>query len=258
MYERHQNSGRKTAGNIIFGIYPLLEALQAGKEVEKIMLSRELRNTQVREIISLAEQLEIPVQKVPPEKLDSLTRSNHQGVVAFTSLIEYQPLEDILIKVFETGRQPLFLILDRITDVRNAGAISRSAECAGVDALIVPSRGSAQINADAIKTSAGALNLIPVHRSPNLKHTLRYLRDSGVKIVAVSEHATEDYDRADLTCPIAFVVGSEEDGISAEYLRLCDEKIRIPLKGAIKSLNVSVAVGIVLFEALRQRKALTI
>ena len=258
MYERQSKLGRRPTENIIFGIHPVLEALHAAREIEKILLSRELRNTQVREIISLAEQLEIPVQKVPPEKLEKLTRSNHQGVVAFISLIEYQPLEDILIKAYEAGRQPLFVILDRITDVRNTGAISRSAECAGVDALIVPSRGSAQINADAIKTSAGALNLIPVHRSPNLKSTLRYLHDSGVKLVAVTEHASDDYDGADLTGPLAFVVGSEEDGISAEYLRLCDESIKIPLKGVIGSLNVSVATGVILFETLRQRKAITL
>jgi len=253
MYDKHFSGQRRQPENLIYGIHPILEALNAGKDIEKILLSRELRNTQVKEITFLAEQLEIPVQKVPNEKLDSFTRANHQGMVAFVSMIEYQPVEDILIRSFESGRQPMFIILDRVTDVRNMGAIARSAECAGIDALIVPTRGSAQVNADAIKTSAGALNIIPVHRSPNLKNTLRYLRDSGIKLIAVTEHGSTDYTTVDLTGPLAFIMGSEDEGISPEYLKLCDDKIKIPLLGTISSLNVSVATGIVIFEALRQR-----
>ena len=253
MYEKHFKGPRKQPENLIYGIHPILEALNAGKDIEKILLARELRNPQVREITAAAEKLEIPVQKVPNEKLDSFTKANHQGIVAFVSMIEYQPIEDVLIHVFEAGRQPVFVILDRITDVRNFGAIARSAECAGVDALIIPSRGSAQINADAIKTSAGALNIIPVHRSPNLKNTIHYLKDSGVRLVAVTEHGSSDYGKSDLTGPIAFILGSEEDGISPEYLKLCDERIKIPITGTISSLNVSVAAGIIIFETLRQR-----
>jgi len=253
MYEKHFKGPRKQPENLIYGIHPILEALNAGKDIEKILLSRELRNAQVREITSIAEKLEIPVQNVPNEKLDSFTKANHQGIVAFVSLIEYQPIEDILLRAFESGRQPMFIILDRITDVRNMGAIARSAECAGVDAIIVPSRGSAQINADAIKTSAGALNIIPVHRSPNLKNTLRYLKDSGVRLIAVTEHGSTDYSITDLTGPSAFIMGSEEDGISSEYMKFCDDKVQIPLTGSIGSLNVSVAAGIILFEAVRQR-----
>lgn len=253
MYEKHFNGPRKQPENLIYGIHPILEALNAGKDIEKIMLSREVRNPQVREITGIAEQREIPVQKVPNEKLDSFTKANHQGIIAFVSMIEYQPIEDLLMRCFESGRQPMFIVLDRITDVRNFGAIARSAECAGVDALIIPSRGSAQINADAIKTSAGALNIIPVHRSPNLKDTLRYLKDSGVKLIAVTEHGSTDYGTTDLTGPVAFILGSEEDGISPEYLKLCNERIKIPLTGTISSLNVSVAAGIIIFETLRQR-----
>jgi 23S rRNA (guanosine2251-2'-O)-methyltransferase len=255
MYEKHFKGLRKQPENLIYGIHPILEALNAGKYIEKIMLSRELRNPQVREISALAEQLEIPVQKVPNEKLDSFTKANHQGIIAFVSMVEYQPIEDILIRAFESGKQPMLIILDRITDVRNMGAIARSAECAAADALVIPSRGSAQINADAIKTSAGALNLLPVHRSPNLKNTLRYLRDSGVKLVAVTEHGSTNYATTDLTGPIAFILGSEEDGISPEYLKLCDERIKIPLPGTISSLNVSVAAGVIIFETLRQRNS---
>jgi len=253
MYEKHFKGPRKQPENLVYGIHPILEALNAGKDIEKILLSRELRNQQVREITDLAEKLEIPVQKVPNEKLDSFTKANHQGIVAFVSMIEYQPIEDILIHTFESGKQPIFIVLDRITDVRNFGAIARSAECAGVDAIIIPSRGSAQVNADAIKTSAGALNIIPVHRSPNLKNTLRYLRDSGVRLVGVTEHGSTDYGSTDLTGPIAFILGSEEDGISPEYLKLCDDRVQIPLIGTISSLNVSVAAGIIIFETLRQR-----
>jgi 23S rRNA (guanosine2251-2'-O)-methyltransferase len=253
MYEKHFKGPRKQPENLIYGIHPILEALNAGKDIEKILLSRELRNLQVREITSAAEKLEIPVQKVPNEKLDSFTKANHQGIVAFVSMIEYQPIESLLLNTFEAGKQPMFIILDRITDVRNFGAIARSAECAGVDALIIPSRGSAQVNADAVKTSAGALNLVPVHRSPNLKDTLRYLKDSGIRLIAVTEHGSTDYGTTNLAGPVAFILGSEEDGISPEYIKLCDDRIKIPLLGTIGSLNVSVAAGIIIFEALRQR-----
>lgn len=253
MYEKHFRERRKQPENIIYGIHPVYEALQAGSEIEKIMIARDIKSIQVRDILKLAEEREIPVQKVPNEKLGSIVQANHQGIIAFVSLIEYQPLEDVLMNVYEKGEQPLLMVLDRITDVRNMGAIARSAECAGVHAIIIPSRGSAQINADAVKTSAGALNLVPVHRSPNLKNTLRYLLDSGVNLVAVSEHGSTNYTAAQLDGPIAFVMGSEEDGISPEYLKLCNERVMIPLKGSIGSLNVSVAAGIILFEALRQR-----
>lgn len=253
MYEKHFKGPRKQPENLIYGVHPILEALNNGKDIEKILLSREMRNPQVREITQMAERLEIPVQKVPNEKLDSFTKANHQGIVAFVSMVEYQAIEDILFKSFESGKQPLLLILDRVTDVRNLGAIARSAECAGVDGLVVPSRGSAQINADAVKTSAGALNSLPVHRSPNLKNTLRYLKDSGLRLIAVTEHGSTNYSKTDLTGPVAFVMGSEEDGISPEYLKFCDERVQIPLTGSIGSLNVSVAAGIIIFETIRQR-----
>jgi 23S rRNA (guanosine2251-2'-O)-methyltransferase len=238
---------------MIYGIHPVLEALEAGKEIEKIMIQRDLKSGILKEILTLATEQEVPVQKVPSEKLDGLTRGTHQGIVAFVSLIDYQPIENILMEVYENGETPLFIILDRITDVRNLGAIARSAECAGVHALIVPSRGSAQVNADAIKTSAGALNNLRVHRSPNLKDTLRYLKDSGVKVVAVTEHGNEIYHKTDLSGPLALIMGSEEDGISPEYLKYSENRIKIPLLGATGSLNVSVATGIVLFETRRQR-----
>jgi len=239
--------------NMIYGLRPVIEALKAGKEFDRILLQRDARNEQVKELIKLARESGVLMQQVPAEKLDRLTRSNHQGVVGFMAVISYQAIEDVLMDVFEKGKTPLIVVLDRVTDVRNMGAIARSAECAGVDALVIPSRGGAQINADAVKTSAGALNTIPVHRSDNLKDTLQYLKQSGLTLVAASEHARDNYYDADLTVPLAIIMGSEEDGVSPEYLKLADAKVKIPLYGSISSLNVSVAAGILLFEAVKQR-----
>jgi 23S rRNA (guanosine2251-2'-O)-methyltransferase len=252
-HHRHRHQKKQEEG-FIYGIRPIQEALDAGREIEKILVQRDIRSEGIRGIMHLAGNAGIPVQKVPAEKLNFLTQGNHQGVVAFMSLIEYRSLDSIIMDVFDSGKSPLLVMLDRITDVRNFGAIARSAECAGANALIIPSRGSALINADAVKTSAGALNNIPVHRSPNLKDTLQYLKDSGIMVAAVTEYGKKNYDQADLSRPLVLVLGSEEDGISVEYLRLCDEKLRIPMSGTTASLNVSVAAGIVLFEAGRQRR----
>jgi 23S rRNA (guanosine2251-2'-O)-methyltransferase len=253
MFEKHNRPAFRAPENMIYGTHPVLEALHAGKEIEKILLSREAKNPQIREITHLAQKGEIPIQKVPTEKLNSLTRANHQGIIAFTSLIEYQSIENILMQIYESGEMPLFVILDRVTDVRNLGAIARSAVCAGAHGIIIPSRGSAQINSDAVKTSAGALNTLPVHRCANLKNTLAYLKESGISIVAVSEHADHHYYQINFKTPMALLMGSEEDGISPEYLKLCDNKVSIPMTGSIGSLNVSVAAGIMLFETVRQR-----
>ncbi|NVO20392.1 MAG: 23S rRNA (guanosine(2251)-2'-O)-methyltransferase RlmB [Bacteroidetes bacterium] len=255
MQEFRHRAPQKKRENMIYGIHPVLEALEAGKEIEKIMLQRDGKSNAFREIMSLATRLEVPLQKVPSEKLDNLTRGAHQGVVAFVSLVDYQPIENILMGIYDNGESPLLIILDRVTDVRNLGAIARTAECAGVHALIVPSRGSALINADAVKTSAGALNNIAVHRSPNLKETLQYLKDSGLCIVAVTEHASNIYYQSDLSGPLVLILGSEEDGISPEYLKYADKKVQIPLFGSTGSLNVSVAAGIAIFETLRQRNS---
>lgn len=240
---------------MIFGSRPILEALTAGKELEKVFLLRGTRNPTTDEIVKLAKDREVPVVTVPVEKLNKLTRKNHQGAVALISPISYQPLSEIVTSLFEQGRNPLLLILDRVTDVRNFGSIARNAECMGVDAIVIPSRGGAQINADAMKTSAGALNLVPVCREPNLKETIDYLKDYGFQIVACTEkteHQITDYS-VDMVGPTAILMGSEEDGISPEYLKRADVKLRIPLMGQIGSLNVSVATGIILYEAMRQR-----
>lgn len=249
----HKHEHKPFPENLIYGVHPVLEALYAGKEIEKILLQRESGSPQVKEILQMAAKAEVPVQKVPAEKLNRLIRGNHQGVAAFVSLIAYQPLEPLLMDAFEKGEVPVILILDRITDVRNIGAIARTAECAGVAALVVPAQGGGQLNADAIKTSAGALNTLPVHRSSNLKITINYLKQSGFRIVAVTEHGKQPYFNADFLVPTALILGSEEDGISPEYLKLTDETIKIPMKGKTASLNVSVATGIILFELLRQQ-----
>jgi 23S rRNA (guanosine2251-2'-O)-methyltransferase len=191
---------------------------------------------------------------VPVYKLNKVASGkNHQGVVAFLASITYHNIADVLPEVFKSGKTPLILVLDRITDVRNFGAIARSAECAGVDAIIIPSRGAAQVNGDAIKTSAGALHKIPVCKEDNLKTTLEYLKESGLTIAACTEKGSEPHYKTDLTGPLAVIMGSEEDGVSGEYIKRSDKKILIPMSGTIESLNVSVATGIVLFEVLRQR-----
>ncbi len=240
---------------MIFGMHPILEALTAGKELERIFLLRGAKSPATDELLQLAKGLEVPVVTVPLEKLNKLTRKNHQGAVALISPITYVPLAETVTALFEQGKNPLLLILDRITDVRNFGSIARNAECMGVDAIVIPSRGGAQINADAVKTSAGALHLVPVCREPNLKDTLDYLKDFGFQIVACTEKTEDNLtDMAlDMVGPTAIIMGSEEDGISPEYLKRADARVRIPLIGKIGSLNVSVATGIILYEAMRQR-----
>ncbi len=196
---------------------------------------------------------DIPYQFVPPEKLNRVTDKNHQGVIAYIAEIIYYSVEDLLTQTFEKGKVPLVLILDRITDVRNFGAVARSAECAGVDFIIIPSRGAAQINGDAIKTSAGALHRLPVCREDNLKTTIDYLKEYGLQIVACHEKTETLIYHVDLKKPTCIIMGSEEDGISNEYLKRSDVQAKIPMPGKIASLNVSVACGIVLFEAVHQR-----
>lgn len=179
---------------------------------------------------------------------------NHQGVIAFISPVVYQRIEDIIPAIYEEGRNPFIVVLDSVTDVRNFGAIARTCECAGVDAIVIPAVGSAPINADAIKTSAGALLSIPVCREMNLGNTLKFLTASGLKLIAATEKADSEYVEATYNDPVAIVMGSEDEGISPDHLRLCQDLVSIPLFGKIESLNVSVAAGIIIYEAVRQRK----
>jgi 23S rRNA (guanosine2251-2'-O)-methyltransferase len=243
----------KEIEDLIFGTRAVIEAIRAEKEINKILVQKGLNNELFSELRNELRGLEIPLQFVPKEKLDRLTRKNHQGVIGFTSPVTYSSIETLLPGVFEKGKVPLLLMLDRVTDVRNFGAIARTAECMGVDAIIIPSRGGAQVTSDAVKTSAGALHRIPVCREDNLKKTLHFLNDSGLEIVACTEKTEKNLDAIDMTTPCCIIMGSEEDGISGEYLKLSKHKVRIPMLGNIESLNVSVATGMILYEATRQR-----
>ena len=240
--------------NLIYGLRPILEAIHAGKEIDKLFIQAGLKGELYKELNDLANTHRIPTQFVPIEKINKLAPNNNQGVVGFLSQVSYQSLENVIMSTFEDGRTPLVLILDRITDVRNFGAIVRTAECVGIDAIVIPSKGAAQINEDAIKTSAGAVHTVNICREDNLKTTIHFLKASGLQVVAATEKARINYTDADFTKPTAIIMGSEEDGVSNEYLKLCDQQLCIPLLGKIQSLNVSVACGVMLYEAIRQRK----
>lgn len=237
----------------IFGTRAVIEAIQQGKNIEKILLKKGISNELIQQMSSLIRENNIPFQYVPLEKINRVTRKNHQGVIAYISPIEYSDIESVLPGIYESGKTPLLLILDQITDVRNFGAIVRSAECGGVDAVIIPEKGMARIGADAIKTSAGALYYVPVCKSGNLYNTVKFLSDSGVKIVASTEKGEKLYTEADFKTPIAIIMGSEDTGISPAILKLASEQVKIPVLGKIESLNVSVAAALMIYEASRQR-----
>ena len=238
---------------MVFGIRAVIEAIQADKEIDKILVKRELQGDLSRELFEVLKGRDIPVQRVPAERLDRLTRKNHQGVIAFIPAITYERLENIIPFVYEQGKNPFIVLLDGVTDVRNFGAIARTCECAGVDAIVIPSKGSVTVNADAVKTSAGALHTLPVCREQNLKDTLQFLKSSGFHIVAATEKGDYDYTKADYTGPMCIIMGAEDKGVSYDNLALCDEWVKIPMLGTIESLNVSVAAGILIYEAVKQR-----
>lgn len=239
--------------NLIFGLRPLIEAIEAGKEFEKIYLKKGADGVLFNELVDLCKQKRIREQWVPVEKLNYLTRSNHQGAVGVTSAIEYVDVHDMLAAVPE-GETPLIVVFDGVTDVRNFGAIARSAECAGAHGLIMPLKNSAPVNAESMKSSAGALSLIPVSRVGSIRNTLRMLQAEGLQVVGASEKSDTLLYDAPLTGPTALVMGSEDVGISKEVLKLCDRQVSIPMSGTIESLNVSAAAAVLLFEVVRQRK----
>ena len=238
--------------NLIFGIHPLIEALEAGREIDKILLKRGLRSSEVSHIMDVAKERTIPVQIVPEERLTRLTRKQHQGVIAFISEIEYTQLDQLIPMLYEEGRSPFVVLLDGLTDVRNFGAIARTAECAGVDAIIIPERGSVSVTADAVKTSAGALHRIPVCRVSSIQAAVTLLQENGIQIIAASEKAADIYTESELSLPLGLVLGAEDRGVSQDVLRRADKIVRIPQVGAIGSLNVSVAGGILIYEVVRQ------
>ena len=253
MYTNSFNRPKRESNQLVFGIRAVIEAIKSGQEIESLYIQRGLKGDIFHELKALITEYQLSAQQVPVEKLNRLTPKNHQGVVAFISPISYQKIEDIIPMIYENGEVPLVLLLDGITDVRNLGAIARTAACSGVHAIVVPSKGSAQINPDTIKTSAGALYTIPVCRVESLSKTARFLQESGLQLVACTEK-TEDYlYKPDYTAPTAIIMGSEEDGISNDLIRISDHLAKIPMFGEIESLNVSVSSGIILYEAVRQR-----
>lgn len=237
----------------IFGIRAVMEAIEAGKQIDKIFIKKDLSGELATELIELVRRHRIVTQRVPVQRIDKITRKNHQGVVAILSTITYHRLDHLVPALYEDGVLPFIVVLDGITDVRNFGAIARTCECAGVDAIVIPEHGSVSVQADAVKTSAGALLHMPVCRERNTVSAVRLLKDSGYKVVAVTEKADINYTLTDYTCPVALVMGSEDTGISDEVIKLCDTFVSIPMFGHIGSLNVSVAAGVLMYEVVRQR-----
>ena len=238
---------------IIFGVRAVIEAVEAGKEIDKILVKKDIQSDLSKELFTALRGKMVPVQRVPVERLNRVTRKNHQGDIAYVSAVTYQKLEDLVPFLYEQGKNPFFVMLDGVTDVRNFGAIARTCECAGVDAVVIPMKGSVSVNADAVKTSAGALHTLPVCREQSLNTTIKYLKDSGFRILAATEKGDYNYTQGDYTGPICLIMGSEDKGISAENLSLCDEWMTIPILGNIQSLNVSVAAGVLIYEAVKQR-----
>ncbi len=238
---------------IIIGIRAVKEAAINGEDIDKVLISRGLRGDGFNEMLNILRQHNVPFQFVPIQKINHISKKNHQGVIAFSSPITLHNYEDIIQDTYEKGIVPLIIILDNITDVRNFGAISRTAECAGANAIIIPEKGSARISSETIKSSAGALFHIPVCRVKKLKDTILTLKNSGIQIVAATEKAEELYYNTDFTMPTAIILGSEEKGISSEIIKIADKPVKIPLAGKIESLNVSVACSVIIYEAVRQR-----
>jgi 23S rRNA (guanosine2251-2'-O)-methyltransferase len=237
----------------IFGLRPVIEAIIAGKPIDRLLIRQGLQGSLYHELMGEVRKHNISYQIVPVERIELVTRKNHQGVLAWLSLIEFQSIENLLPMIFEKGEDPLIIVLDGVSDVRNFGAIVRSADCLGAHAVVIPEKGSARITSDAIKTSAGALHTFPVCREKSIVRSVEYLLQSGLKVAAATEKSGTELTGASLKGPLALIMGAEDKGISRELLALSDQKIKIPMTGNIASLNVSVASGIFLYEIKRQR-----
>lgn len=238
----------------IFGLRPVIEAIRAGKQIDRLLIRHGLRGALYHELMTEVRKHGINYQVVPLERIELITKKNHQGVLAWLSLIEYQKITNLLPMIFERGEDPMIVILDGVSDVRNFGAIVRSAYCIGAHAVVIPAKGSARVTGDSIKTSAGAMHLLPVCREPSLLRTIEYLKNSGLKIICAAEKADTDITEASLSGPLGLILGSEEKGVGREITALGDNHIRIPITGDIGSLNVSVSAGIILYEIFRQRR----
>ena len=237
----------------IYGLRAVMEAIEAGKEIDKLFIAKDLQGDLAAQLIGLAKQYHVVMQRVPMERINRITRKNHQGVLAMMSAITYHRLDHIVPELYEAGLLPFIVILDGITDVRNFGAIARTCECAGVDAIVIPEHGSVSVGGDAIKTSAGALHHIPVCRVGSTAWAVKFLKENGYRVAAVTEKSEMSYVDGDYTGPVALVMGAEDTGISEGALAQCDTRVGIPMFGNIGSLNVSVAAGIMIYEVVHQR-----
>lgn len=239
----------------IYGIRAVMEAIEAGKEIDKVFIAKDLQGDLAAELLALTRANRVVTQRVPVERINRITRKNHQGVLAMMSAITYHRLDHLVPELYEAGLLPFIVVLDGITDVRNFGAIARTCECAGVDAIVIPEHGSVSVGGDAVKTSAGALHHIPVCRVRSTAQAVKFLRENGYNTVAVSEKADFNYTEGSYTDPVALVMGAEDTGISPEVMKQCDTRVSIPMFGNIGSLNVSVAAGVMIYEVVRQRLA---
>lgn len=237
----------------LFGIHPVAEAIESGRKIEKVLFKVGIENLQIHRIIDLLKEKQIPFQFIPGEKLNYIAKGNNQGVVAILPQIDYVDMEQMVDEALKKSDAPFFVLLDGVSDVRNFGAIARSAECAGAAGIILPAKGGAAVNSDAVKTSAGALLRIPVARVINLRMAIYYLKQCGFKIVSASEKSSSSIYNTDFKGPVAVIMGSEESGVSKQILSISDEVASIPMPGNIASLNVSAAAAVILFEVVRQR-----
>lgn len=238
----------------IYGIRAVIEAVNAGKTIDRVFLQKGLQGALYKELLATLQGAQIATQYVPIEKLNRMSKKNHQGVIATLSPVEYQDFEELVIRVTESGKVPLFLVLDHLQDVRNFGAIVRTAECTGVSGIIIPKRGSVSVTADAVKTSAGAVFRVPICKVDNLIDAVYYLQGSGIRVVAATEKTNNLLYSEDFTTPLAIVMGAEDVGISGRVLKVVDSRVKLPMAGEIGSLNVSVACAVFLYEAVRQRE----
>lgn len=239
----------------IYGIHPVIEAIYSGKTIDKIYLQKGLKGINYKRIKEIIKKHLIPFQLVPREKLRSLTLKNHQGIFAFISPIEFHNLDEIIPKIYENGKNPLLLVIDRITDVRNFGSIVRTAECGGVDAIIIPSKGSTLISSDAIKASSGAILKVPICKEKDLYKSLLILKNYGIQLVAATEKSATTFYEVDFSFPIAIIIGNEQSGIDSSYLSLTERQVKLPMLGKISSMNVSVVCGVLIYEVIRRRYA---
>jgi 23S rRNA (guanosine2251-2'-O)-methyltransferase len=239
----------------IFGLRPVIEAIKAGKQIDRLLVRQGLQGAVYHELMTLVKTNNIVYQIVPVERIELVTRKNHQGVLAWLSVIEYQYIANLLPMIFEKGDDPLIIALDGVSDVRNFGAVVRTAECLGAHAIVIPEKGSARITADAVKTSAGALHSFPVCRERSIVRSVEYLKESGLKVICATERSGILASESKLTGPLVLILGSEDKGISRELITLSDAQVRIPMTGTIESLNVSVSAGILIYEVMRQRNS---